>query len=593
MNLSLNNPTSNLMSDEAIRLKEIYQQMEVDGLILTFIGGSISLKTTSEDLFGHPVESLLIQDTSKASPVLARLEVLRSLAELQNPSKAEFERELSASRLNSESSLPNETSLLHACIANRAAVLITCVPIMAMGSIVNWREKINAVFGPEVVAFDYAECGVKFYSDLMKATQTQSINGLYLRFRGLLILADNLDRLAKQASVRAQQALKAIGEIQSAPKARIVTPQPIRVKIAKYRQELSKTVGQRLLVCQLENIPADTAGKLGACSVRQANVLAYELPDLPQPEPEIGTIIHAQNASELEYRVELTKSAFEIQSAASRLGPLELLPIKHLSFAEIGIMPNDVFKGEVALVTGAAAGIGKACVESLLIRGAAVIALDIKSEIIDLFDTPAYLGMECDLTNEAVTLECFEKGVRAFGGLDMLVLNAGIFPASCNLDAMTMEYWRRVMEINLDVNVTLLRESYPLLKCAPGYGRVVINASRNVPAPGPGAAAYSASKSALTQLGRVAALEWSPSHIRVNILHPHAVFDTGIWTDEVIKSRASKYKLTVDQYKTNNLLGVELSSHDIGELVAEMLGPVFSKTTGAQIPIDGGSDRVI
>jgi len=77
------------------------------------------------------------------------------------------------------------------------------------------------------------------------------------------------------------------------------------------------------------------------------------------------------------------------------------------------------------------------------------------------------------------------------------------------------------------------------------------------------------------------------------MINPHAVFDTGIWTDEVLKSRAEKYGITVEEYKTNNVLHVELTSHDIGELVAEILGPVFSKTTGAQVPADGGSDRVI
>ena len=149
------------------------------------------------------------------------------------------------------------------------------------------------------------------------------------------------------------------------------------------------------------------------------------------------------------------------------------------------------------------------------------------------------------------------------------------------------------MGINVDSNVTLMREAFPLLKEAPRYGRVVINASRNVPAPGPGAATYSASKAALTQLGRVAALEWGKAGVRVNIIHPHAVFDTGIWTEEVLQTRADKYGITVEQYKTNNILGVELFSKDVGELVAEICGPVFSKVTGAQFPIDGGSDRVI
>ena len=117
--------------------------------------------------------------------------------------------------------------------------------------------------------------------------------------------------------------------------------------------------------------------------------------------------------------------------------------------------------------------------------------------------------------------------------------------------------------------------------------------SKNVPAPGPGAAAYSASKAALNQLARVAALEWGTDRIRVNVIHPNAVFDTGIWTDEVLASRAQSYGLSVEEYKRNNVLRVEVTSRDVAELAAEMCGPLFAKTTGAQVPLDGGNDRVI
>jgi len=132
-----------------------------------------------------------------------------------------------------------------------------------------------------------------------------------------------------------------------------------------------------------------------------------------------------------------------------------------------------------------------------------------------------------------------------------------------------------------------------LLKLAPQSGRVAIIASKNVPAPGPGQAAYSASKAALTQLARVAALEWGSSGIRVNMLHPNAVFDTGLWNEETLKARAENYKMSVEDYKRNNIMGVTITSHDVGELAAELCGPLFSCTTGAQIPIDGGNERVI
>ena len=117
--------------------------------------------------------------------------------------------------------------------------------------------------------------------------------------------------------------------------------------------------------------------------------------------------------------------------------------------------------------------------------------------------------------------------------------------------------------------------------------------SKNVPAPGPGAAAYSASKAAMNQLARVAALEWGEDRIRINSIHPNQVFNTGLWTQEVLESRARHYGLTVEEYRTNNVLKVEVASGDVAELAAEMCGPLFSKTTGAQVPVDGGNERVI
>jgi NAD(P)-dependent dehydrogenase (short-subunit alcohol dehydrogenase family) len=247
----------------------------------------------------------------------------------------------------------------------------------------------------------------------------------------------------------------------------------------------------------------------------------------------------------------------------------------------------------VALVTGAASGIGKACADSLLGRGAAVVGLDLDPAVERLHSRPDFLGLTCDVTRTPALEAALEAGVRAFGGLDMLVLNAGIFPGGKRIEALDDAEWRRVLSVNLDANLSLLREAHPLLRLAPGGGRVVVIGSKNVPAPGPGAAAYSASKAALTQLARVAALEWGGDGIRVNTLHPDAVFDTGIWTPEVLAERARHHGMTVEQYKTRNLLRTEVRSRDVAELAAELCGPLFARTTGAQIPVDGGSDRVV
>ena len=251
------------------------------------------------------------------------------------------------------------------------------------------------------------------------------------------------------------------------------------------------------------------------------------------------------------------------------------------------------FSGEVALVTGAASGIGKACLESFLARGAAVVALDLDAKVTSMKQGANFLGLQCDLTSESQFKQALEQAVETFGGLDMLVLNAGIFPGGCRIDSLKTEEWQKVMRINLDANLMLMRECYPFLKLSPRGGRVVVIGSKNVPAPGPGAAAYSASKAALNQLARVAALEWGADGIRINSLHPNAVFDTGLWTEEVLAARAKHYGLSVEEYKTNNVLKTEVTSRDVAELTAELCGSLFAKTTGAQIPVDGGNDRVI
>ncbi|HHH49036.1 MAG TPA: SDR family oxidoreductase, partial [Gammaproteobacteria bacterium] len=184
------------------------------------------------------------------------------------------------------------------------------------------------------------------------------------------------------------------------------------------------------------------------------------------------------------------------------------------------------------------------------------------------------------------------EAVARFGGLDVVVSNAGNFPANLRIEDMDPAVWERSLQLNLTAHQRLLQYSIPFL--ARGLQpAVVLMASKNVLAPGPGAAAYSVAKAGLTQLGRVAALELAPQGIRVNMLHPDAVFDTGIWTEEVIAARARHYGLTVQEYKTKNLLKVEITAADVAGMVCALAGPLFAKTTGEQVSIDGGNDRVI
>src|SRR5437016_13268387 len=136
----------------------------------------------------------------------------------------------------------------------------------------------------------------------------------------------------------------------------------------------------------------------------------------------------------------------------------------------------------------------------------------------------------------------------------MLVVNAGIFPSSQPIQEIAAQTWIGTMAVNVEANLLLMQMCHPLLKLALRGGRIVVIGSKNVPAPGPGAAAYSASKAALNQLARVAALEWANDGIRINSLHPNAVYDTALWTDNILRSRAESYGLSVEEYRKNNVL---------------------------------------
>ncbi|MFQ5643333.1 MAG: bifunctional aldolase/short-chain dehydrogenase [Thiogranum sp.] len=317
--------------------------------------------------------------------------------------------------------------------------------------------------------------------------------------------------------------------------------------------------------------------------------------------PGTGTLKFAATAGELGIIDDINRHTMASILLAEQLGGWCALPEKDIFELEYWELEQAKLKkskkaadlqGKIALVTGAASGIGKACVEVLLAQGAVVAALDIDPAVETLFAHRAVIGRVCDVTDTAQIHAALRALVTGFGGLDILVSNAGTFPLSASIEELDENSWDASIAINLSSHQRVLSACIPLLKLGVDPA-VVFIASKNVPAPGPGASSYSVAKAGMTQLARVAALELAGDGIRVNTLHPDAVFDTAIWTDEVLEKRASHYGLSVQEYKTKNLLKTEVRSTDVAGLVCALAGPLFARTTGAQIPVDGGNDRVI
>lgn len=621
-------------------------------------GGNTSVKVREKNAVGDEEEILYIKgsgwdlETIEAggfAPV--RLAPLLKLAQLDALPDPQMVNELATQVTRAGAPAPSVETILHAILPHKFVDHTHADAVVAITNTSDGEKRIREIYGDDVVIVPYVMPGFDLAKVCARKFETEakpSTIGMVLLQHGIFSFGATADESYARMIALVDRAEKFLQQQKAwelpVPEAR-ASEKPKRVELATLRRDIASAAGWPVIMAS--HADRKFLGFARAAQVHEVSQRGPATPDhilrtrrLPllgrdvevyaknyreyfarnamrakepktmlDPAPrvildaELGLCCVGRSAKEAGIVRDLYSHTIDVISEAEALGGYRALSEEELFEFEYWDLEQAklrragkplVFAGEIALVTGAASGIGKACVEALLKRGAAVIGLDLDPSVTNRGNArPDFLGLQCDITSNEAVAAALESGVRAFGGLDMLILNAGVFPASQPIATLPTEEWRRVFDVNLDANFSLMRECHPLLSLAPKGGRVVVIGSKNVAAPGPGAAAYSASKAALTQLARVAALEWGADGIRVNTLHPNAVFDTGIWTEEVLAARAKSYGLSVEDYKRNNVLKTEVTSVDVAELAAELCGPLFAKTTGAQIPIDGGNDRVI
>ncbi len=620
-------------------------------------GGNTSVKIREHNILGEEEEILYVKgsgwdlatiEAAGFAPV--RMARLLGLAQLDTLTDAEMANELKSNMTDAGAPAPSVEAILHAILPHTYVDHTHADALIAVTNTPGGLERVREIYGDTLVAVPYVMPGFKLArraAELFPAEAGPQTRGMVLMQHGLFSFGATARESYESMIEMVRRAEEYLARHQAwhvpSPSVALV-PMPERSEIAALRHAVSSAAGAPLILAthrdeqclgfaQREDLarlalqgPAtpDHVIRTKRLPLIGRDIAAYvadytayfaaHAPSAGRPlemldpaprvilDPALGMCALGRTAKDAAIVEDIYRHTIEIVERATALGGWQALPAQDIFEVEYWDLEQaklrmrgkpPLFAGEVALVTGAASGIGKACVEALLAAGAAVVALDLNPAIVEQYLRPDVLGLCCDVGDEGALAAALDAAVAAFGGLDMLILNAGIFPASRRIEALALEEWDRVMRVNLDANLALLRLAHPLLKLAPRGGRVDIIGSKNVPAPGPGAAAYSASKAALTQLARVAALEWGADGIRVNVVHPNAVFDTGIWTDEVLQARAAQYGLSVEEYKTNNVLRVAVRSSDVAELAVQLCGPLFSRTTGAQIPVDGGNERVI
>ena len=273
--------------------------------------------------------------------------------------------------------------------------------------------------------------------------------------------------------------------------------------------------------------------------------------------------------------------------------PLELYKLQQAP-------PEKELARRIALVTGGAGGIGRAVALRLAAEGAHVVVADVDGagaakvadEVLAAQGAGRALGLALDVTSEASVRRALEETVLAYGGLDIVVSNAGI-AHSAPVETMELADWERSFAVNSTGHFLIAREAMRVLKAQRLGGAFVFVATKNVMSPGKDFSAYSAAKAAEAQLAKVLALEGGPHGIRSNIVNPDAVFrDSKLWSEDVRRERARAQGISVDDledfYRKRNILARPILPEDVAEAVLFLASDRSAKTTGCSIPVDGG-----
>jgi NAD(P)-dependent dehydrogenase (short-subunit alcohol dehydrogenase family) len=329
--------------------------------------------------------------------------------------------------------------------------------------------------------------------------------------------------------------------------------------------------------------------------------------------PGLGVVCVGNNAADAAMVRDITLQGLRVKTDIFQSGadyvPLDdehLLDMEFRGYqqAKTKGKPSDIahdLGGSVALVTGAAGAIGSGICEALLAEGCHVAATDLPGPALDgLVDElgqrypSRVMAVAMDVTSPPSVTAGYAQVIRAWGGIDGVIVNAGIAHVAPLTD-LTLEAFRKLESVNVEGTLLVLAEAGRHFALQGTGGDVVLISTKNVFAPGAGFGAYSATKAAAHQLARIASLEFAPLGVRVNMVAPDAVFShgqkrSGLWAavgPNRMKARGLDERGLEEYYRSRNLLKAPVTAEHVARAAIFFLTHQ-TPTTGATIPVDGG-----
>lgn len=326
--------------------------------------------------------------------------------------------------------------------------------------------------------------------------------------------------------------------------------------------------------------------------------------------PGVGMLSFARDKATARIAGEFYVNAINVMRGASTVSEYQGLPEQEafdieywlLEEAKLQRMPKPKsLAGRVAFVTGGAGGIGRATAARLVGEGACVVLADIdagalettEADFVKKFGADAVRSVKLDVTKEDAVISSFAEACVEFGGIDILVSNAGI-ASSAPIESTELSMWNRNIDILTTGYFLVSREAFRLFRRQNLGGNVVFVASKNGLASSPNAAAYCTAKAAEIHLARCLALEGAEAGIRVNTVNPDAVLrGSKIWSGEWREQRAASSKIEVDEleehYRKRSMLKLNVFPEDIAEAIYFLASDLSAKSTGNIINVDAGN----